>query len=118
MTKKEVGNRIKMLRDAKGWTQDEAAKLLELSRSTYTNYECGVSEPNLSVLVKLATLYEITVDWIIGNDGTKKGSPPENRWKALEDMLRTFTDKEINDVLNYIHFIEWKRKQVTQKKDD
>lgn len=111
MSKTEVGNRICMLRKAKSWSQERASKELEMPRSTYVNYEMGVCEPNLTVLLKLATVYGISVDWLIGTDSIKKDSPPENRWKAFEETLEALSDKEINEVYSYIKFLIWKKKQ-------
>lgn len=53
------------LRLEKGLTQNEIAKRLGVSRSAYTYYETGRSEPSISSLIKLSDFYEVSIDEII-----------------------------------------------------
>ena len=52
-------------------TQDEVAVFLGVSRSGYTYYETGKSEPSIDTLKKLATIYDITVDEILSMPSKK-----------------------------------------------
>ena len=59
MDKFDVAKRIKSLREAKNLTQNEAAKLLEISLSSYQKYEREKNSitPSLEALIKLANFY-------------------------------------------------------------
>lgn len=46
--------------------QREIAELLHMERSTYAYYEIGRSHPSLLTLVKLALLYNVTTDFLLG----------------------------------------------------
>lgn len=60
--------RIKELRLKKGLTQQEIADLVHVNRVTYTNWEKGNREPNFENLVKLADLFDVSLDWLFGRD--------------------------------------------------
>ena len=58
--------RLKELRQKKGLTQQEIADLVHVNRVTYTNWENGKREPNFEIVIKLADLLEVSVDWLFG----------------------------------------------------
>lgn len=58
--------RIKDLREDHDMTQQELAKILEISDVTLQSYEYGKSEPKLSTLITLAKYYNTSIDYIAG----------------------------------------------------
>lgn len=56
-----LGNRLRELRLAFGFKQEDIAKTLNVSRSTYSYYETGTTRPDPSVLGKLSHYYHIPV---------------------------------------------------------
>ncbi len=62
--------RIKDLREDNDMTQEELATRLGISKRTLLRYESGVSEPTISVLISLSLLFNVSVDYIIGNKDT------------------------------------------------
>ncbi|ECD6517318.1 XRE family transcriptional regulator, partial [Salmonella enterica subsp. enterica] len=61
-----VGSRLKYLRKKHKVKVESIMKLLDISRSTYTNYELGYRAPSGDKLVLLADLYDTTVDFLTG----------------------------------------------------
>lgn len=59
-------NNIKKLREGAGYNMKEAAAMLGIPYTTYVNYEKGYREPNSEMLIKIADLFDTTVDYIIG----------------------------------------------------
>ena len=57
---------LALLRKKKNMTQEELAKLLNLSTTGYSYYEQGKREPNIDILCKLADLYNVSLDYLIG----------------------------------------------------
>lgn len=55
-------DRIRKLRESKGWTQETLAKKLGVSEATVSNYENGKREPNIQMLKKLSRIFHCTVD--------------------------------------------------------
>ena len=68
MMKTALGKNIKMLRNAYSMTQDELAAQLGGKKSLVSNYENGYSVPDIFTLVKLADIFDITLDELVGRD--------------------------------------------------
>ena len=76
-------NRLKELRGEKGLTQRELADLINLSSSTIAMYETGQRMPDPEILQKLADVFGVTTDYLLGRTDIK--SPADKITKALED---------------------------------
>lgn len=62
----DFGYRLRELRVQKKLTQAQVAKRLSLSKATISGYENNIKTPSLDVLVKLANLYGVSSDYILG----------------------------------------------------
>ena len=62
---------LKQLRLAAFMTQKQLAEYLGISDRGYRNYELGRNEPSISDLVKLADLFDISLDALVGRDFPK-----------------------------------------------
>lgn len=58
--------RIRDLRNDHGLTQEQIAKILNVKQNTYCQYEIGVVNYPLDVVVKLAEYYGVSVDYLVG----------------------------------------------------
>lgn len=54
------------LRKLNRFTQREVAQRLGISQPSYIRYENGSAEPTLENLVKIADLYDVSVDFLLG----------------------------------------------------
>lgn len=59
-------DRLLELRRNSGRTQLEAASHLGITRSAYGMYELGSREPDNDMLLKIATMYNVSVDYLLG----------------------------------------------------
>jgi transcriptional regulator with XRE-family HTH domain len=59
------GERIKTLRDIRGWQRKEAAEALNMPYTTYTNYETDQREPKNELIVKFADFYKVSTDYLL-----------------------------------------------------
>lgn len=65
-TKKQtIGQRIKELRESKGLTQSQLAEELNFSDKTISKREKGGAEPDSGTLVKLAKIFNVTLDYLL-----------------------------------------------------
>lgn len=55
-------NNLKSLRVDNDFTQQEIADALGITRSRYSNYENGINEPSLDILIKLSKLFNCSID--------------------------------------------------------
>jgi transcriptional regulator with XRE-family HTH domain len=63
-----LGSRVKALREARGLSQRALSQQLRISKSMVTKYEGGLHTPTVTVLVRLAALFEVTLDSLLGRD--------------------------------------------------
>jgi transcriptional regulator with XRE-family HTH domain len=69
ITMSVLGDRLRELRERKGWSQKYVAQKVGLKQSsTYSNWEYGLRDPDTETLSKLADLYEETVDYLLGRE--------------------------------------------------
>ena len=61
-----IGKTIAELRKEKGWTQVELAEKLQVSDKAVSKWERGLIEPTLTFLWRLADVFEITLDELVG----------------------------------------------------
>lgn len=62
---KYIGNRIRTLRLERGMTQSEFASLMCISFQAVSNWERGITSPDLDNVVRIAELFGITVDELL-----------------------------------------------------
>ncbi|MBS4974309.1 helix-turn-helix domain-containing protein [Intestinibacter bartlettii] len=67
----KLGERLKALRKEHRYTQEFLADYLNVTRPAIGNYEKGINEPPLQTLVKLADLYQVSLDWLAGRTNVK-----------------------------------------------
>ncbi|MGN1084423.1 MAG: helix-turn-helix transcriptional regulator, partial [Lachnospiraceae bacterium] len=60
-------SRLKMFRKQNGYTQEEIAEKLGVSRQAVAKWERGETLPDIENCIKLADLYETTVDMLVRN---------------------------------------------------
>ena len=60
------GIRLHTLRKERKLRQEDMAKQLGIARTTYAMYEQGNREPDYNTLIKLATFFEVSIDYLLG----------------------------------------------------
>lgn len=65
-------NRLKELRKQKGLTLVELGKEVNLANNTLSQYERGIREPNISMLIKLADFFNVSVNYLVGREPKSK----------------------------------------------
>ena len=58
--------RIKDLREDNDWKQEYVAEQLGIKQTTYSKYELGKINIPMEALMKLADLYGVSVDYLLG----------------------------------------------------
>ncbi|MDI5784520.1 helix-turn-helix transcriptional regulator [Lactiplantibacillus plantarum] len=122
MASSGIGNRLKELRNMQGKTQDEVAKSIGISRARYSHLENERNEPDNELLKLLASYYQVSTDYLLGNNEKDHKSPDwatESNRIDLDKLLQSNTpmgyggmsmapeDKE--KVRNVIEGIYWDR---------
>ena len=66
---------IRNLRIDKGYTQKQIGEYLGISQNTYSQYEIGVLNYPVDVLIKLADFYNVSIDYLLGRTNEKQPYP-------------------------------------------
>ena len=85
---------LRELRRAKNLSQEDIAEALGLAKSTVSMYERGNRRPNLAVVTKLAELFSVTVDALLG------ASEPEPEQELPREV--TVSDPELIEYLEML----------------
>lgn len=68
MRKEECGINIRKMRKEKGLTQEELAEKIGVKQGAISQFECGVIQPSVNTLVKIANVLDCSVDDLIAPD--------------------------------------------------
>lgn len=83
---------LKAIRNSRGISQTELAKMLNVGRSTIAMYETGDREPNFETLQKLSQIFGCSVDYLLtGKPGLTVSAsdpwfPDEDEDELLEEL--------------------------------
>ena len=67
-----LNNRIKALRKAKDITQEQLAEMIGISPQAVSRWECGTTFPDIMLLPRLAEVFNITTDELLGVNEKEK----------------------------------------------
>lgn len=65
----EFGTKLRELRTERGWTQRQVAERIGGTASIVSAYENEVRQPSYEALVRLARLYGVSTDYLLGLSG-------------------------------------------------
>ena len=68
---------IRSLRIDHGYTQKQIGEYLGISQNTYSQNEIGVLKYPVDVLIKLADLYQVSLDYLVGRTQQKDPTPTQ-----------------------------------------
>ena len=71
MENEELANRLTQCRTERGLTQNEVAIFCDITEKAYQNYERNRREPKLSILVRIADFYGVSLDYLVGRTDQK-----------------------------------------------
>ena len=60
-------NRLRVLRAERGWSQQDLAERLEVSRQSVNAIETGRYDPSLPLAFRIADLFELTIEQVFEN---------------------------------------------------
>lgn len=63
---KMIYQRVRDLREDHDWNQEYVAEKIGITQTTYSKYELGKVNIPLDMMIKLADLYHVSVDYLIG----------------------------------------------------
>ncbi|WP_293887182.1 MULTISPECIES: helix-turn-helix domain-containing protein [unclassified Sphingobacterium] len=92
---KTLGKKIRLLRQQKGWTQQDVAKKLDVSIPAFSKMETGITDLNLSRLNQIAKLFNLTLVQLISNSETDDVKDYTKEIRLLNEKLQQKGDEVI-----------------------
>lgn len=90
MNQQKTGRFLKELRKKKGMTQEQVAEHFCVAGRTVSRWETGNNMPDLSMLVEIASFYNVDVREII--DGERKSEKMDNDLKETLEKVADYND--------------------------
>ena len=69
--RKILAQRLKQCRKEHGLTQLQVAIYCDITEKAYQNYELMTREPKLEILLKIAQLFHVSLDYLVGRTDNK-----------------------------------------------
>jgi len=108
-----LGSNLKRLRNRYNYTQQQVADKIGVTRPAYTAYEKGTRNPDSSMLSKLADVFDVSIDELLGRE-PKQHDPSDDfdafmfedkeAFDALPDDVKQELIKEINDKIEFLAY--------------
>ena len=126
-----VNEKIKLVREAKGFTQEQVAEKLQMSKNGYGDIERGATDPKLSKLEKIAEVFNMELSELV--DLTDKGTVNVNFSQSNkhhqnnvyvgsqtaqlkeQQLINDFQNKEITLLKRIIELMEVKTNVANQE---
>ena len=70
-------HRLRELREDSDLTQTELGKIIGMSQTGYSKYECGENDIPTGILIKLADFYNTSVDYLLGRTNVREPYPKD-----------------------------------------
>lgn len=105
------GKNLRYLREKQQFTQDEIAPLIGFTKSTWSNYENGASQPSLEGLIKISNYFGISLDELIFAD-----VPSHDNHAVKQRKHKPYVVNDASSVLR--EELVYLTKEVSQLKKD
>jgi transcriptional regulator with XRE-family HTH domain len=98
------GNKLKQLRQEKGWSQDELAFHAQIDGRQISRYENDRVTPSIDVAVKIAKAFDVSLDYLLLDSNARKPLQPVN--SKLTDRLLSLHSLSEEDERSLLHFLD------------
>jgi transcriptional regulator with XRE-family HTH domain len=99
------GEKLKLLRREKGWSQDELAFHAKIDGRQISRYENDRVNPSIDVAVKIAKAFDVSLDFLLLDDCPRKPLAQQPHSK-LADRLLCIDSLSEEDERSLLHFLD------------
>ena len=94
-------NRIKELRLSNAIKQVDFAKMLGVSQATVSGWESEKYQPDRDTLIKMASYFDVSVDYLIGNSPVKKEKKKGVQIPVLGEVRAGYPTEAVENIIDY-----------------
>lgn len=96
-----LSDKIMMLRNQNGWSQEELAEKLKVSRQSVSKWEVGASIPDLDKILLLSEIFGVTTDYLL-KDSMENITYADGTQAQQEDNAKLVSLEEANTYMNLV----------------
>lgn len=90
-----LAEKIALLRKQKGWSQEELADKMDISRQSVSKWESGQSVPDLDKIIKISDIFAVSTDYLLKEEGeTEEFAPRQGAGSDEEEPVRSVSVEE------------------------
>lgn len=82
----KTGEKLALLREKKGITQEKLSEILGVSRQSVSRWETNISFPETDKLIKLSRLFECSIDFLLNEDS--QGNEESSTDVSIDDCCK------------------------------
>ncbi len=101
-----LSEKIAEERKKNGWSQEELAEKLSVSRQAVSKWESAQSTPDLQRVLRMAEIFGVSTDYLLKDEIEKENRIEVLEYKPEETAVRNVSMEEANQ------FLEWRRKSA------
>jgi transcriptional regulator with XRE-family HTH domain len=127
-----LGKKLGKLRQDKKLTQEEAAKMIGISRSRLALYETDKRDLDTDTLKQISIFYNVSIDELLGNEQKNTSEQTRNsevdklaneiranpKYLELHRLVKELPDDKVRSVLEFAEFAKLKGKDRRPDDDD
>lgn len=103
-----IGERITEHRKKNGWSQEDLAGMLKVSRQSVSKWESGASIPDVNRVLELSRIFGVTTDYLLKGDSDKTIEEPKPEKKSVykEEPVEDFSEVKRMESQDINRFME------------
>lgn len=93
----KLSDKITKLRKANGWSQEELAEQLNVSRQAISRWENGTALPDANNILQLSKLFNVTTDYLLNEDYSSDNDIP-----CVKEVRKTLDSQKARNGKGYL----------------
>ncbi|MGI6590110.1 MAG: helix-turn-helix domain-containing protein [Eggerthellaceae bacterium] len=98
-----MADKIMQLRKKEGWSQEQLANKIGVSRQAISKWESGQSVPDMKKLLKLAKVFDVSTDYLLRDELEQPTAPAQSPAdRAVDDEGEPLTQVSLEEANSYL----------------
>ena len=120
-----LGERLRLLREKNGKTQEDISKVIGTTQPIYSRYETNKTELPVRHLLNLSSYYNVSTDYLLGRIDYPKIAPEFSN-SLIQNVtigdfvcrIDSFNSKSKRLLVDYVNYLTYMENTEKLKKDD
>lgn len=117
----EFKDRLKQLRKEKHMTQVKLSEMLNYGYTAIANYESGRNQPSISDLKKIASIFNVSMDYLLGVNDIRHPYVIDDETAEFNEFRRYYallSEDGKSELMRYMRYLVYKENTPSAQKDE